>query len=159
MIAATKLCFDDPESFPAEVLGVVLSQLSDQTPLPKLLMRTVMQSMMLHVSLKSFILSNILIKLINRHIYQVPILWSGLLAACNMLLPQSIPILIQLPDHAFMTLMNNPKMEKMQMMLIQFIQSYPLQVRRSIRELVQQIVQERSVNQMAMQQQQPIMHQ
>jgi hypothetical protein len=110
----------------------------------------VMQSMMLHASLKSFIVSNLLIKLVSKHIYLHPILWQGFLAAGNMLLPQSIPILIQLPDQAFMAMMTNPKLEKMQTQLIHFIQSFPLQVRRSIRELVQQMMQEKYLQQQAM---------
>jgi len=153
VIAATKLCFDDPQSFPPEVLGVVLSQLSDHTPLPKLLMRTVMQSMLLHTSLRAFIVSNLLLKLIQRHIYLIPVLWTGFMAAANLLLPQSIPVLIQLPDQPFVQMMQTNKFEKMQAQIVTFVQSFPMQVRRSIREIVAQRQQEFMLQQTAMQQQ------
>jgi len=148
VIGATKLCFDDPESFPADVLGVVLNQLSDHTPLPKLLMRTVMQSMMLHSSLRNFVVNTIMIKLITKHIYLQPVLWRGFIAAATMLLPASLPVLVQLPDQPFIGMMHDPSCAKLHQHIILYVTQYPMQVRRSIREIVAQIQQEQYMKQM-----------
>ena len=159
IVSAKKLCFDDPLAFPPEVLGVVLSQLSDQSTLPRLLLHTVIMSMRLHPTLRSFIVSNLLMKLIHKKVYTMPTLWGGFLRTANELRPQSIPVLIQLPDAAFEHMMHMPNaptlnLDDMRRNIVTYVQSFPLQVRHSIRKLVQHMEQEKAMQRQMQQQQQ-----
>lgn len=58
-IQATSLCFKETEVYTPEVLAVVINQLLDQSPLPTLLMRTVIQTLALHPKLSGFILNTL----------------------------------------------------------------------------------------------------
>lgn len=141
------------------MLGVVLSQLSDAPVLPRLLLHTVIMAMRLHPTLKSFIVSSLLIKLIHRKVYTQPMLWGGFMRTCNELRPQSIPVLVQLPDQAFEHMLhmhNTPTMQldDLRRQIVTYVQTFPLQVRHSIRKLVQYMEQERAIQHMQQQQQQ-----
>lgn len=67
MVSATSLCFNEVEVYTPEVLAVVINQLMEQTPLPTLLMRTVIQTLALHAKLNGFIL-NTLGRLVNKQV-------------------------------------------------------------------------------------------
>lgn len=48
IIKATNLCFAERNVYTSEVLAVVMQQLMEQSPLPMLLMRTVIQSLTMY---------------------------------------------------------------------------------------------------------------
>lgn len=66
-IAATNLCFAEKNVYTSEVLAVVMQQLMEQSPLPMLLMRTVIQSLTMYPRLCGFVM-NILSRLIVKQV-------------------------------------------------------------------------------------------
>lgn len=67
MSAATNLCFGEKNVYTSEVLAVVMQQLMEQSPLPILLMRTVIQSLSMYPRLGGFVM-NILSRLIVKQV-------------------------------------------------------------------------------------------
>lgn len=66
-LAATNLCFAERNVYTSEVLAVVMQQLMEQSPLPMLLMRTVIQSLTMYPRLGGFVM-NILSRLIMKQV-------------------------------------------------------------------------------------------
>ncbi|ODN04325.1 Symplekin [Orchesella cincta] len=92
VIKATSLCFNETEVYSPEVLAVVINQLLEQSPLPTLLMRTVIQTLALHSQLSGFILNTL-----GRLVWTQPKVWEGFVKCCQRTIPKSIPILLTLP--------------------------------------------------------------
>nr|KAG5694599.1 hypothetical protein BaRGS_015012 [Batillaria attramentaria] len=70
IIKAANLCFSERTIYTQEVLAIVMQRLMDQTPLPTLLMRTVIQSLSMYPRLIGFVL-NILQRLIIKQLTNV----------------------------------------------------------------------------------------
>uniref|UniRef100_A0A674GLA4 Symplekin n=1 Tax=Taeniopygia guttata TaxID=59729 RepID=A0A674GLA4_TAEGU len=68
--AATNLCFAERNVYTSEVLAVVMQQLMEQSPLPMLLMRTVIQALTMYPRLGGFVM-NILSRLIMKQVWGV----------------------------------------------------------------------------------------
>lgn len=66
------------------------------TPLPTLLMRTVIQSLTQYPRLAGFI-TNLLQRLILKQVWKHKLIWDGFIKCCFRLQPQSMGVLIQLP--------------------------------------------------------------
>lgn len=96
VIKATNLCFAVRSVYTSEVLAVVLQQLMDTTPLPMLLMRTVIQALGMYPRLGGFIM-NILTRLIYKQVWKYPKVWEGFIKCCQRTKPQSFSVLLQLP--------------------------------------------------------------
>lgn len=64
---ATNLCFAERNVYTSEVLAVVMQQLMEQSPLPMLLMRTVIQALTMYPRLGGFVM-NILSRLIMKQV-------------------------------------------------------------------------------------------
>lgn len=96
IMKATTQILGEKEVYTHEILGMVMQQLVDITPIPTLLMRTVIQSLTLYPRLSGFII-NILQRLILKHVWKQKIVWDGFLKCCQRLIPQSLGVLIQLP--------------------------------------------------------------
>lgn len=73
-----------------------MQQLMEQTPLPTLLLRTIIQSLSMYPKLKGFIM-NLLLRLINKQVWKTPKLWEGFVKCCERTVPQSFQVLLQLP--------------------------------------------------------------
>jgi hypothetical protein len=165
LVVAKKICLDDTAIFTSDVLATVLNQLSDVTPLPRLLLHTLILCLRMHPSLRSFIVSSLLLKLIARKVYLTPLLWSGFLRAANELRPHSLSVLVQLPDAAFEQLLLQPStaalpLDELRTQLTAFVQQYPSQVRLSIRRMLQLFEQNKAAQrQMELQRQQQMMMQ
>lgn len=71
-------------------------RLVEMTPLPTLLMRTVIQSLRQYPRLAGFI-TNLLQKLILKQVWKYELIWKGFPKCCELLQPQSMGVLIQLP--------------------------------------------------------------
>lgn len=82
--------------YTSEVLAVVMQQLMEQTPLPILLMRTVIQSLTMYPRLAGFVM-NILARLILKQVWKYPKVWEGFVKCCQRTKPQSYNVLLQLP--------------------------------------------------------------
>lgn len=93
---ATNLCFGEKNVYTSEVLAVVMQQLMEQTPLPILLMRTVIQSLTMYPRLAGFVM-NILARLILKQVWKYPKVWEGFVKCCQRTKPQSYNVLLQLP--------------------------------------------------------------
>jgi symplekin len=98
IIRATSLCFSEKSVYTQEVLAVVLQQLVEQTPIPILMMRTVLQSLAICPRLVNFVLT-LLTKLISKQIWKQPKVWQGFIKCCEQLKPHSFQVLLQLPPH------------------------------------------------------------
>ncbi|XP_054035496.1 symplekin [Dryobates pubescens] len=96
IIKATSLCLGERNVYTSEVLAVVLQQLLEQSPLPVLLMRTVIQALALYPRLGAFVI-NILARLIMKQVWKYPKVWEGFLKCCQRTRPQSFAVLLQLP--------------------------------------------------------------
>ncbi|XP_064599772.1 symplekin-like [Liolophura sinensis] len=96
IIKATNMCFGEKKVYTQETLAVVLQQLMDQTPLPTLLMRTVIQSLSMYPRLIGFVM-NILLRLITKQVWKQKKVWEGFIRCCQRTKPQSFQVLLQLP--------------------------------------------------------------
>ncbi|XP_073329198.1 symplekin [Pagrus major] len=96
IIKATNLCFGERNVYTSEVLAVVMQQLMEQSPLPMLLMRTVIQSLTMYPRLGGFVM-NILSRLIVKQVWKYPKVWEGFVKCCQRTKPQSFSVLLQLP--------------------------------------------------------------
>lgn len=93
---ACAVCFQQRTVFTQQVLAKVLNQLVEQTPLPKLFMRTVIQAVGSFRSLVSFVME-ILSRLVSKQIWKSPNLWVGFLKCADQTQPHSFHVLLQLP--------------------------------------------------------------
>ncbi|KAL1769582.1 symplekin isoform X1 [Sigmodon hispidus] len=96
IIKATNLCFAERNVYTSEVLAVVMQQLMEQSPLPMLLMRTVIQSLTMYPRLGGFVM-NILARLIMKQVWKYPKVWEGFIKCCQRTKPQSFQVILQLP--------------------------------------------------------------
>ncbi|XP_062844491.1 symplekin [Trichomycterus rosablanca] len=96
IIKATNLCFVEKNVYTSEVLAVVMQHLMEQSPLPMLLMRTVIQSLTMYPRLGGFVM-NILSRLIPKQVWKYPKVWEGFVKCCQRTKPQSYTVLLQLP--------------------------------------------------------------
>lgn len=96
VVKATSICLSEKEIYTQEVLAAVLQQLVEISPLPTLLMRTVIQSLTLYPRLSNFIV-NLLQRLLVKQVWKQKVVWDGFLKCCQRLQPQTLSILIQLP--------------------------------------------------------------
>ncbi|KAL5740398.1 hypothetical protein ACOSQ2_029578 [Xanthoceras sorbifolium] len=93
---ACNACFEQRQIFTQQVLAKVLNQLVEQTPLPLLFMRTVLQAIGAFPALVEFVME-ILSRLISKQIWKYPKLWVGFLKCAQLTQPQSFSVLLQLP--------------------------------------------------------------
>ncbi|KAF9289988.1 hypothetical protein BGZ68_008189 [Mortierella alpina] len=94
---AMDICFNHPEIYKSEIIAVVLQQLLDQTTLPSLFMRTVIQAITLYKNLIGFVNSMILARLVHKHVWERPVLWKGFVRCAKMMAPTSGSVLASLP--------------------------------------------------------------
>ncbi|XP_039293523.1 symplekin [Nilaparvata lugens] len=96
VIKATSMCFAEKSAYTQEVLAVVMQNLMEISPLPTLLMRTVIQSLSLYPRLIGFVI-NILQRLILKQVWKQKKVWEGFIKCCQRTKPQSFQVLLQLP--------------------------------------------------------------
>ncbi|CAB3359648.1 Hypothetical predicted protein [Cloeon dipterum] len=96
IMKATSFCFGEQQAYTQEVLAVVMQSLMEQSPLPTLFMRTVIQSFALYPRLIGFIM-NILQRLIQKQVWKQKKVWEGFVKCCQRAMPQSFQVLLQLP--------------------------------------------------------------
>lgn len=96
VIKATSLCFTEKQVYTQETVAVVMQHLMEVTPLPTLLMRTVIQSLALYPRLSGFVM-NILQRLILKQVWKQPKVWVGFVKCCERTQPQSFAVILQLP--------------------------------------------------------------
>ncbi|XP_027065650.2 uncharacterized protein [Coffea arabica] len=93
---ACNTCFEQRQIFTQQVLAKVLNQLVEQTPLPLLFMRTVLQAIGAFPSLVDYIME-ILSRLVQKQIWKYPKLWVGFIKCAFLTKPESFGVLLQLP--------------------------------------------------------------
>lgn len=93
---ACSACFEQRAVFTQQVLAKVLNQLVEQTPLPLLFMRTVIQAIGAFPALVAFVME-ILSRLVSKQIWRLPKLWAGFLKCAYQTKPHSFHVLLQLP--------------------------------------------------------------
>ncbi|KAL1491323.1 hypothetical protein ABEB36_011936 [Hypothenemus hampei] len=105
IIKSVTLCMQEKQVFTQEVLAVVLQQLMDRTPLPTLLMRTVIQALGTYPRLSGFVM-NILQRLIIKQVWKQKVVWEGFIKCCQRTKPQSFAVLMQLPGPQLVEVLN-----------------------------------------------------
>lgn len=96
IIKAANMCFSERTIYTQEVLAIVMQRLMEQSPLPTLLMRTVIQSLSMYPRLIGFVV-NILQRLIIKQVWHQKKVWEGFIKCCQRTKPQSFQVLLQLP--------------------------------------------------------------
>lgn len=99
VIQATTICFTDKDlrlCYTQDIIAIVLQQLTDITPLPTLLMRTILQSLTLYPRLSGFV-STLLLRLIPKQVWTQKVVWDGFLKCCQRLKAASFPVMLSLP--------------------------------------------------------------
>ncbi|KAI3806670.1 hypothetical protein L1987_22583 [Smallanthus sonchifolius] len=94
---ACSACFEQRTVFTQQVLAKALNQMVDQTPLPLLFMRTVIQAIDAFPKLVDFVME-ILSKLVSKQVWRMPKLWVGFLKCISQTQPHSFCVLLQLPS-------------------------------------------------------------
>ncbi|XP_071714228.1 uncharacterized protein [Rutidosis leptorrhynchoides] len=94
---ACSACFEQRTVFTQQVLAKALNQMVDQTPLPLLFMRTVIQAIDAFPKLVDFVME-ILSKLVSKQVWRMPKLWVGFLKCISQTQPHSFRVLLQLPS-------------------------------------------------------------
>ncbi|XP_027148564.1 symplekin isoform X1 [Coffea eugenioides] len=94
---ACSVCFEQRTVFTQQVMAKALNQMVDQTPLPLLFMRTVIQTTDAFPALVDFVME-LLSKLVSRQVWRMPKLWVGFLKCVSQTQPHSFRVLLQLPS-------------------------------------------------------------
>lgn len=97
IVKATAICLAEKQVYTQEVLGSCLQQLVEITPLPTLLMRTIIQSITIYPRMSAFVI-NLLQRLILKQVWKQKLIWEGFLKCCQRLKPNSMAVMIQLPQ-------------------------------------------------------------
>ncbi|GJQ11860.1 hypothetical protein GpartN1_g3651.t1 [Galdieria partita] len=97
VIYAIQYCFELKTIFTQDAVATSLQQLVEKSPIPILLLRTVIQSILHFPQLQKFIISVIFARLIDREVWKESRLWEGFVKACQMTIPRSVPIILRLP--------------------------------------------------------------
>ncbi|XP_038715711.1 uncharacterized protein LOC120009269 isoform X2 [Tripterygium wilfordii] len=106
---ACSTCFEQRTVFTQQVLAKALNQMVDQTPLPLLFMRTVIQAIDAFPKLVDFVME-MLSKLVNRQVWRMPKLWVGFLKCVSQTQPHSFHVLLQLPSPQLESALNKHAM-------------------------------------------------
>ncbi|KAK9930072.1 hypothetical protein M0R45_027129 [Rubus argutus] len=93
---ACSACFEQRTVFTQQVLAKALNQMVNQTPIPLLFMRTIIQAIDAFPSLVDFVME-ILSKLVRKQVWRMPKLWVGFLKCASQTQPHSFHVLLQLP--------------------------------------------------------------
>ncbi|CAH2090114.1 unnamed protein product [Euphydryas editha] len=99
IIKATALCFAEKNTFTQDVLSAVLQRLAEETEIPVLMMRTVLQALTLYPGLGPLAV-NILQLLIEREVWNNKVAWEGWLKCAERLGAAAAPALAALPPRA-----------------------------------------------------------
>jgi len=83
ILEAMDLCLTFRAVYKQEVLAIVLQKLVEHTPLPELLMRTVIQSFRIVPALGKYIVSTIFQTLVRASFWKSKQLWMGFVRACK----------------------------------------------------------------------------
>ncbi|KAL3505002.1 hypothetical protein ACH5RR_034843 [Cinchona calisaya] len=94
---ACSVCFEQRTVFTQQVMARALNQMVDQTPVPLLFMRTVIQTTDAFPALVDFVME-LLSKLVSRQVWRMPKLWVGFLKCVAQTQPHSFRVLLQLPS-------------------------------------------------------------
>ena len=97
LVDACSTCFERPDVFTPQVLASAMQQMVEQTPLPLLFMRTVIQAETIAPQLKEFTLG-LLRTLVNRQVWKMDKnIWEGFLRCAKRAAPRSFPLFTELP--------------------------------------------------------------
>ena len=96
LIQAVQTCIAERSVFSQEVMAATLQLLVEQEPLPKLTVRTIMQSLTLWPRSVEFVM-NIVQRLLAKQVWSTPPPWQGVVKLLHQAMPVSFPVLLQLP--------------------------------------------------------------
>lgn len=112
LVNAITMCLKEKDCYTQDILAIVLQQLVEVTPLPTLLMRTILQSLTLYPRMATFV-NNLLQRLIPKQVWRQKVLWEGFLKCCQRLRPASFPVMLTLPPQQLQDALNqHPELRK-----------------------------------------------
>lgn len=112
LVNAITMCLKEKDCYTQDILAIVLQQLVEVTPLPTLLMRTILQSLTLYPRMATFV-NNLLQRLIPKQVWKQKVLWEGFLKCCQRLRPASFPVMLTLPPQQLQDALNtHPELRK-----------------------------------------------
>lgn len=112
VVKATSICLAEKDCYTQDILAIVLQQLVDITPLPTLLMRTMLQSLTIYPRLNMFV-ANLLQRLVPKQVWKQKVVWEGFLKCCQRLQPASFPVMLSLPPPQLQDALNQcPELRK-----------------------------------------------
>ena len=108
---ALNFCFErGSDVFKQEVLALVLGQLLEQDTLTPLFMFIVHKTLRAHPNMKAFVTNHIMLRLVDRHVWEIKVLWEGFI----LLLKKEKPwhVYRKLPEEALRVLLleTNPEL-------------------------------------------------
>ena len=121
LIECTNLCFQMKDIFTPKVLSIAIQHLIQQTPLPKLFMRTVIQTTNIAPQLKGFVV-DLLAKLVGKKIWNDRSQWQGFLMCAKLTAPASYAIVMQLPVPSLQDALR--RMPDLQQPLREYVQAH-----------------------------------
>lgn len=125
VIEACNACFQMRSIFPPEVLSAAINQLVEQTPLPVVLMRSVIQALAVAPKLQNFLLE-IAQRLVRRQIWREDSkLWDGFLLFMCKTLPESCSVLLALPPEQLQQAFASERFKKLRHHLQRFVHNNP----------------------------------
>jgi len=95
VVEAIQHCMEQKE-YTQGILAIVLQQLIDVSPLPALLMRTIIQTVQKHPKITMFVMG-LLSRLVTKQVWSDARLWQGWIKCCRSTTPHSYPVILQLP--------------------------------------------------------------
>ena len=93
---ACTACIAEKSVFTQEVMAAALGLLAAQEPLPLLSVRTIMQSLAVWPKSVAFVM-DIIRRLLYKQVWRMPQLWQGVIKCLHQAMPESFPVLLQLP--------------------------------------------------------------
>jgi len=110
VLEAIDYCFELKSIFKQEYMAVTIQQLLVQTPLPLLLMRTVLKTLSVYPRLKLFIVE-VMHQLVARQVWNFEKPWLGFLLCAKNAKPESLEVILQLPTPQFeMAIKKDPEL-------------------------------------------------
>ncbi|KAF2072163.1 hypothetical protein CYY_006522 [Polysphondylium violaceum] len=110
VLEAIDYCFELKAIFKQEYMAVTIQQLLVQTPLPLLLMRTVLKTLSVYPRLKSFIVE-VMSQLVAKQVWNYEKPWLGFLLCAKNAKPESLEVILQLPTPQFeMAIKKDPEL-------------------------------------------------
>ena len=138
LVIATDACFGQRKTFTQEIMATILEKLVAQSALPTLLMRIIIKSAVSYPKLKRFIV-DVLARLVPRRVWEDTSLWRGFKRSMKMLQPNSVSVLLRLPEQPLRELFGDfPELKTLMQNTAKRNPNVVRSMQRGVREMIEQ---------------------